>query len=325
MGRSPDYQRCWLSLLNITKRWATRHLLAALLIPMLALELCWSSSAQSTQTITLTEQDVRDIVATHNKVTPAENVTVFRHGMPPPASNEQFRASIHKNLPAAFTALKIDDDQLIAAVRRVLHPVLALYGREQLYDIVIIRHPTPLMMSDSGVVLLLSTGMIEDATSDDELLGYAAHEVGHEYFVYYSVEARQLLHTVSTRGNELVLRRKLAEVMAIIELQCDAFAALTLTVLKYNPLEFARGLERVEAKYPNNLWAGHPDAALRRTVIEGVTPSVGQQTLPHASPALMELKALIVKYRLAAGRSRLDDHYDRQKVLFSESNHNYPD
>ena len=71
-------------------------------------------------------------------------------------------------------------------------------------------------MADSGVVLLMTTGLILGASSDDELLGYAAHEIGHEYFVHYSVMTQHLLKTVTGKGNEPVLRRKLAELFCLV-------------------------------------------------------------------------------------------------------------
>src|SRR5207248_1884151 len=112
----------------------------------------------------------------------------------------------------------------------------------QVYDLILIDS-TPIMMSDSGVVLVVSTGMISAANSDDELLGYTAHEVAHEFFASYSIYSNHILRLIVDRGNEPILNRHVREVLAIIELQCDAFASLTLASQGYNPREFANGLD----------------------------------------------------------------------------------
>jgi hypothetical protein len=267
-----------------------------LLVPLFALALCHATKAQGIGTVALSDQDLRDVIAAYRQPDLPSRVAQFRQGMPSPAIGERFRASIHRNLPTDYGKVIIEEPRLTEAVRKVLRPVLVLYGRENIYDIIVIRHPTPIMMSDSGVVLLLSTGMIMTAESDDELLGYAAHEIGHEYFVYYSVESRHLLRTVSARGNEPALTRKLAEVLALLELQCDAFAALTLSFLNYNPLAFVRGLERVEARYPDQAWGGHPNSSDRRRVVEGLTPTGARQAATRVSDPLSGLKALTAAY-----------------------------
>lgn len=223
----------------------------------------------------VSDQDIADVVTSYRNC----GVESLRQRMPPPTLNKEFRQSIHGNLPVEFQSQIIKDPQAIELLREVLKPVLVLYGRFDLYDIVIVRSPTPLMMSDSGVVLLVTTGMIENATSDDELLGLAAHEVAHEYFVFYSVESRHLLQTISSKGNEPDLRRKLSEVLGLIELHCDAFAAVTLSALHYDALDFIRALERIDAQYPNIPRDNHPATPVRRRVVEAIaTPAPSRQT-----------------------------------------------
>jgi predicted Zn-dependent protease len=148
------------------------------------------------------------------------------------------------------------------------------------------------MMSDSGVVLLVTTGMIESAASDDELLGFAAHEVAHEYFVFYSVESRHLLQTISANGNESDLKRKMSEMLSLIELHCDAFAALTLTALHYNAIDFIRGLERTDAKFGDIRKDNHPATAIRRRVVEALADSSSQS---RRSQTLRELQARLAQ------------------------------
>lgn len=231
----------------------------------------------------ISERDVQDLIRTYRN----RDVGALQQGMPPPQTEKRFRQYIYQSLPPEVLRQRINNPELTEKLRQVLEPVLSFYGRAGVYDLVIIRSPTPLMMSDSGVVLVITTGMIQQARSDDELLGYAAHEVGHEYFVYYSVESKRLLRTVASKGNEQVLRRKLSEVLGLIELQCDAFAALTLAALKYEPLEFIRGFERIESNFPEHLSSAHPGDAIRRKVVEGVT---SYRVQARQSKALKELK-----------------------------------
>jgi predicted Zn-dependent protease len=235
----------------------------------------------------ITPQDIDDVITAYRQT----SVETFKQRMPPPARNNEFRESIYQNLPAEFRC-RIDDPKAIRLLRQVLEPVLALYGRLEFYDIVIVKNPTGLMMSDSGVLLVVTTGMIENAASDDELLGYAAHEVAHEYFVFYSVESRHLLQTISDRGNEPALKRKMADVLTLTELQCDAFAALTLSALQYNPTDFIQGLERIDAAYPTIRKDNHPPTMIRRRVVESVAPA---HFPPRESPAFKELKARLAK------------------------------
>jgi hypothetical protein len=237
----------------------------------------WGQNAKGV----LTEQDINEVIAAYKN---PERVAEFKRGMPPIASS-QLRESVYQSLPLEFTANRVSDPESVKLLRTVLNPVLSFYGRAQVYDLIIVQNEIPLMMSDSGVVLLVTTGIIRNASSDDELLGYAAHEVAHEYFVYCSVGSRYILRTASKE--EPALRRKLAEMLALIELQCDAFAALTLSYLKYNPLEFIKGLERTATTFPNIPMGNHPHHSIRRTVIEGIT---AEYITPRQSQAFKDLK-----------------------------------
>jgi predicted Zn-dependent protease len=228
----------------------------------------------------ITEQDVRDIIASYRTA----QVETLKRGMPPPQTDKVFRQSIYQNLPAEVLNNRIHNPELIGRLKKVLEPVLAFYNRQEVYDLMIVKSPVPLMMSDSGVVLVVTTGMIQQAESDDELLGYAAHEIGHEYFVHYSVESRRLMQTI---GGQPALQRRMDEVLSLIELQCDAFSAVTLSSLGYDPLAFIRGVERTSQNYQDYSAKNHPTDAVRRRVVEGVSH------LPHnprVTEGLKELK-----------------------------------
>jgi hypothetical protein len=279
---------------KIPKCYLARHLSCVVSVLILLSSFDKPFAQSSAGEVRLSPQDISDVIASYHSVEPARSVERLRQEMPPPVTDEKFRASIMQHLPANLMRLQINNDDLKGHVRTVLGPVLSLYGRLHVYEIVLIRHPVPLLMSDSGVVLIITTGMIERAASDDELLGYVAHEIGHEFFATRSVPAKQLLHIASTNLNERAVTRKMAEVLALIELDCDAFAALTLAVLKRNPLAFIEGLERTGRDYPAYTGNNHPLDTSRRNVVSGVIPADALSPFPQQSEALKHLKTLLL-------------------------------
>lgn len=149
------------------------------------------------------------------------------------------------------------------------------------------------MFSDSGVVLVVSTGMITRAETDDELLGYVSHEVAHEYFARYSIYSKYLLKLISEAGSEVALKNKLAETLVLIELQCDAFAALTLAHLNYQTIAFIAGMERIGRDFPSHAIGFHPPDSTRRKIVEAIVPVKHLQIKANSSDKLKELKRLI--------------------------------
>lgn len=95
-------------------------------------------------------------------------------------------------LLATVLKLKIENTEISTGLKKLFAPVLKLYGRDDVYEIIIFKQSTPIMFSDTGVVIVVSTGLIERAANDDEILGYVAHEVAHEYYAQYSIYSRYL-------------------------------------------------------------------------------------------------------------------------------------
>lgn len=249
------------------------------------------------EAIRISQEDVAELTGYYRSDDPGKTVATWRQKMGPPVTDPTFRSSIWRSLPVEFTKLIINDPRLAAGARRVLDPVLSFYGRSRVYDVIVIDAPTPMMMADSGVVLMISIGMIERAQSDDELLGYAAHEIGHEFFVTYSVAANYLQSTIIKGGQEPVLARRAAELLAIIELQCDAFAALTLAALGHNPREFVKSIEQDNRDFPGYRTSAHPAEAERRKVVESVVPAAAFKVLPRQSKAFYHLKQMLIRYK----------------------------
>ena len=247
------------------------------------------------QPIELSERDVREVIEFFKTDSPAARVETFRRRMPAEVRDKTLRDSIHRGLPPEFISRTIHNDKVTRALKMFLDPVLSLFGRSQVYDLIVIDSDTPIMMSDSGVVLVVSTGMIRAAASDDELLGYAAHEVAHEFFASYSIYSNHILRLVADKGREPILNRHMAEILAIIELQCDAFASLTLAYLGYDSREFANGLDRVRSRYLNAPFGNHPSEGIRRLVIEGVMTAPVVNRKPRVSESLRLLNALVLQ------------------------------
>lgn len=213
--------------------------------------------------------------------------------MPKPILEEKIRKGVLENLPQAVLKLKIENAELTEKTKKLFEPILKFYGREKVYDVIVFKHPTPILFSDTGVVIVISTGMIQRAENDDEILGYLAHEVGHEYYAQYSIYSRHLIKLVSENGQEIALNRKYYEAMSLIELQCDAFAALTLNALQYNGLEFAKGLERTGKDFPNHSYGYHPPDLQRRNLVGQIVPKANLSIKPRVSNELKSLKKII--------------------------------
>lgn len=243
--------------------------------------------------VVLPEQDIKETVTFYKTLNQPNEIKIFQAKMPKPVLDEKIRKGILDNLPPVVLKLKIENAELTEKVKKLFEPILKFYGREKVYEIIIFKHPTPVMFSDTGVVIVVSTGMIERTENDDELLGYLAHEVGHEYYAQYSIYSRYLIKLVSENGQEIALNRKYIEAMVLIELQCDAFAALTLNVLQYNALEFAKGLERTGKDFPNHSYGYHPPDLQRRNLVEQIVPKANFSIKPRISNELKSLKKLI--------------------------------
>lgn len=286
-----NYQR--IIRVKITKCSLARHL-SCVLSAILLITFDFQTPAQdNAREASLSPQDISDVIASYRSDNPALAMQRLKQEMPSPITDEKFRASVMAHLPASLIKLQIDNDELKERVRKVLEPVLSVYDRLRVYEIIVIRHPVPLLMSDSGVVLLITTGMIERTDSDDELLGYVAHEIGHEYFATRSVPAKQLLLAASINQNERAVIRKMAEVLALIELDCDAFSALTLAALKRDPLAFIEGLERTSRDYPGYAGRNHPADTLRRNIVSSILPAAALKASPRESEALRSLKTTV--------------------------------
>lgn len=243
--------------------------------------------------VPLSEPNVADTIECYRSDDPFDRVKIFQLKMPSVITDKKLCDDVMRKIPAVVRKLKIEDDGPTEKLREVVAPVLKLYGREKAYDAIIFRHPTPILFSDTGVVPVISTGMFGRAESGNELLGYAAHEVAHEYFASYPILSKHLLKPVVESGKKEAIERKPSRTPAIVELQCDAFAAATLAHLGYNPLFFIEGMEDIGRDFPAYRVGFDPFNAVRRRTVEQVVPLKYLQSTPKTSNELKELKRLI--------------------------------
>lgn len=232
---------------------------------------------------------------------PAARVKVWKAEITHPSGNPKFKEFQAERLreweTTEFAKYRLDDPQITALVAEVIRPVLRLYGRENCFKLLIIDHSAPVAMNDSAVLLMFSTGMLERATSDDELLGHTAHEIGHDLFWRRTAQARQALefHRTGAVGVAMIERQAYDE-LSKIELECDAFGAVTLAAMGRSPLAAARSHETFARDYPDYTRPDLPPAALRVKVIQGVIPATALRTAPQMSEAFTKLKALLAAH-----------------------------
>jgi hypothetical protein len=249
------------------------------------------------QNVELRGDDIANTIEAFKTADIRKTVAEFKAKMPYPVTDPKTRAEIFKDLPASVVQLRVSDNSLEQKLRQLLKPVLGLYGREQSYALVIIQHSTPLIFSDSGVVLVITTGALIEVENEDELIGLIAHEVGHEYFAQHSIYARYLLEKIVDK-KEIALVRHLSEVLSLLELQCDAFAAISTAYLGYDPFAFRNWLERVAKKFPDHSKGLHPKESVRREIVVGVLqPGYSGVMARKTSAVFAELKAGLKKDR----------------------------
>jgi hypothetical protein len=242
-------------------------------------------------------QEAASVISEYRTDDPSARVRVWQSQITHPSGNPKFKEFQAQRLreweTTEFAPYRLNDPALVAQLREVLMPVLSLYGRQDCFQIILINHKVPVMMNDSGVLLMVSTGLIERANSDDELLGHVAHEVGHDLFWRRTAQARGILEIYRTRSSTSLLMQQATQELAKIELECDAFSTITLASMGRSPLTFGRYLEMIERNFPDYIDPNLPLVVLRTKVIESVVPTNRYRVAPQATEAFRKLKALL--------------------------------
>jgi hypothetical protein len=152
------------------------------------------------------------------------------------------------------------------------------------------------MMSDSGVLLCLTTGLLRRMQSEDELLGYVAHEVGHEWLGRRTVELKKQYESYLASGAHWQANM-VREKLTLIELEADSFASLTLAYLGRTPIEYVRSLQKSARVYSDIPIGYHPHHSQRAQVITSLVPQRILNLTPTKSPEFIALKEALAKSR----------------------------
>ena len=249
----------------------------------------------------LSEQDILETITSFKTSDLEKRVGKFKKHIPAPISDPKVRKLAFNKVDKEFGKARIQDIQLEKKLRLLISPVLELYDRENAYDLYIFKNRSPYIINQSGVMLVMTTGLLNELKSVDELLGLVAHEVGHDYFTEYSKYTEHLFLYAKLNGKETALIRYFAQVLAILELQCDAFAAITIGHLGYDPRAFTIAVIRMNKKFPVDPEAYHPKPFMRQRVVSGVTASVkSEPKKKRVSQSFLEIKGRLAKMKLTA-------------------------
>jgi hypothetical protein len=238
--------------------------------------------------------EINAVIMKYKVDSAAAPVTTYIQQMPAPVRDEEFRRRIHASLPEEFMRHLLNDPGLTLATRRAFAPVLDLYSRTHTYDIVLLDCSVPMIMSDSGVLLCLTTGLLRWVKTEDELLGYVAHEVGHEWLARRTVELKNQYESYLAGGADKQAKIVM-EKLALIELEADCFASLTLAYLEKTPVEYVRSLQRSVMEYPDIPIGYHPRHSQRARVITSLVPQRILNLTPGKTVEFIALKQALAK------------------------------
>ncbi|HEY9402699.1 MAG TPA: M48 family metalloprotease [Pyrinomonadaceae bacterium] len=288
------------SLAKIPECLRRRHLLA-LLVAILSLTSLEPTHGKGFDTHpVITPQDADEIIAKYRVPAAAKQVALWRawsRATYRPVRPE-FREAAINLFPPAWRSRHNTDPAVARELRSLLRPVFSLYEVD--YELYLINTPKPSLFLDSDAILVLTTGLIYRARSDDELLGLVAHEVAHARFGQRTAAAKALIDglTATGRSQSQGARQALRE-LSVIELECDAVATRTLVALGLEPREFVKGIQRVQVDYPEETKGGdengvdwHPPIALRLRVVTELAGPGGPRNRLAKSARLTSLQNL---------------------------------
>jgi hypothetical protein len=257
-----------------------------------------ASHAKVNKSSYLNLNDVNELIRRYKQSSAADQVAIWTQWSRSAshAASPQFRKSLIQSFPSAWLSLRNSDPKLDKNIKTLLHPLLTLYGRD--YEIFLINTHKPVLLIDSGAVLVMGTGILSRARSDDELLGFIAHEIAHAQFAERSIAAKELYATLVGRkeANSDGASEALKE-LSRIEIECDAVAARTLSVMGMDPTQFIRSMERINQEFPEETSRGtemgvnwHPPSSMRLLVVEALVEGEALKRKPAVSKLLRSIQ-----------------------------------
>lgn len=158
----------------------------------------------------------------------------------------------------------VADDARQAALKRRLGRMLSIFEAGE-REVILFRGAEPNAFNLPGIALGMSTGLLEALNpSDEELLGIAAHELAHEFFVHLERQPAGASPTES----DVARQRE-------IELMCDAVAVAALRELNYDPATYSRMIAKIvehsaATRSVNDGHKSHPSLTSRLKLISGL-------------------------------------------------------
>jgi hypothetical protein len=273
----------------------------------------FTALGQRLSTVTIPKDDLNKVIATYRSAPPESFVHDWMRKLPPAATSD---ASAHpeiiRNLPSEIAKLRVDDKELEEAITQVLGPILAQYDRGRSYQIIVVKHPTPSILFDSIATLVITTGLLDRINSDDAFLGAVGHEIAHELNAKRLRDLRQQYQTVLASSDSTVALNSVLIRLAEVELDCDAFAAITLAVIGRNPAEFASLLQNIAKEFHEELALVHPSVQIRASLITSIVPQESLQVKPQVTKQLAAMKSLV---------ARIHQHFNSKEKLKRRTDH----
>lgn len=155
---------------------------------------------------------------------------------------KQDPAKVEERLREQFGDFVLQDPNFTRHVFDVIEPAFKFAGKERLYRLLILKTRDPIAFVEDNCVVVISTGLLMAANSEDALVGVVAHEQAHGLFAERAASARRQLEVAQQQGNAALEAQALASIN-FIEYECDAVAALQLSASGYNPLRYVELLE----------------------------------------------------------------------------------
>lgn len=154
----------------------------------------------------------------------------------------------------------IADPTQLAELYRETQDVLQFHHRAGIVEYVYFKHNEPIAETKAGAFIALSNRLWELGKDKEGRSGIIAHELSHEYL------ALQFLQAYQSHD---------CEKLRVIELECDAFATITMIALKMNPDRYAEALRRIvhnskESEKLNDGNNGMPTLEARLQVISEI-------------------------------------------------------
>jgi len=190
----------------------------------------------------------------------ADCLTAMDHLRPQAVTTDEKSILKQSGFDLVTSKNTINDPIQLAELYRQTQDVLKFHHRAGIVEYVYFKQTIPLIETKAGAFIAFSDRLWELGQDKEGRSGIVAHELSHEYF------ALQFLRAYQAHD---------CEKLRVIELECDAFATITLIALKMNPDRYAEALQKIvhsskESEKLNDGNNGTPALSARLQVISEI-------------------------------------------------------